>query len=1653
MRNLYKTAFSCFSICLLIAIVPSQALAASISGHVYQEGTTTPIANVNVNIYTGRCYDGHVTGGQTNAEGYYEFSGLTDGGQYIVRVDANNQEPYYASEWYNDIRDIDGCENATFVNADSSGVDFYLTSGGAISGTINNSSGPVTGISVGVNVYAGDPCGNHEVIGGLWTNSTDGTFIFAGIPEGTYFLRTYPAESNYVSTWWTGAGGSLDCDNAESFGVTAGQTVIGRNFVLNEGGTIHGNVSRTSDGSPIANLWVSATNSITGEYWDGGMTDSNGDYVIIGLPAASYKIRAESSGSDFAFEWYPEAISWDDANPVAVTAGEHVYNIDFTLDSGGSITGRVTDAESGQPMSYVWVEAHLYDSGHWGNGASTDESGNYEIDGLPAGDYRVRVATWDVPNVLEEYYDDSHDWNTASRVAVTAGSSTDNIDMALDYGFDHDASVVNIHQPDDSFTTYYSFYPHGYSGPLPDDVTSVTVETPVSHTVHNLAWDADWDEFSALIPGSPEPGVHVFTATMADGNVVVSTDYQYVIQTIPNPDTEHFSPSEGAVVTSKTPIFTWDPVELSGVPLYYRFEVADDATGQRVFASSRNLGMTSITLAEGTLGPGSYRWRVRVSDSGDWVDVQNRANSDWLHFTVSDTLDPHDALPAIDPNNWNGLTWIGGNAFAASVKVIDLDGVAYNGSSHTLKVTPPDGETFPDGTSEKTAELDVSNGPTACYYWVYVDGGTPVSGEYTFTVTDPDGNQTSFVEQVDVNPLAAPDEASIEPGNYDETITATFDNVRVNGVPYDNFDVADGSPLDPSKWKWPSEAEIVNNRLQFNLANFVGRAHGGVAFTHIEPITSVTTDIAITSMSDSSTSKYARIAGAFFNDGSNADFWVSLWNNGSEVGYSVSRQWFNGEGNYQWETVQREKLVDAAVGDVVTMSVAWDETNKTLTFAADNPNNGQSKALSYVHNGPVYPPITQDFGFHIRINLTTSTTPTFSWDPVTGASRYRLRIYTYDNSRTVYRGYTGGETSITVPPGVLEPDSYYRLRLDAYDKPSPLSVDNYSRTPANFNDFYRFYTNSEVPQAPYIDLDGGGVQTVQSDEPGVIPVFWVRVSDRQGVPENIASVTVQFPAGHQETLYLNNTDGPYNGFYQGVSTHEIEEGVYTFTVIDRDGNTDTITDELVYAPIGYPVASSLSAIVGEKEIQVSWNPVDGAEFYRLEIYNEAYERIQRLTVDAEEGSSIAVPRGLLEEGPLYRYRVRTYREFYSDITGSSDTEGNNDNSSQIPWRSSEYPTFVLSPVSGGSSDPTIDLDNQGVFVSHAWDPVLEQDVYILGMVVKVSDADGVPGNIERVYASLPNTTEVDLTFDESISSTEAYYHADLRFYNIADVVALEGNFIFTVDDLDEGSASTAADNLSGVTTNMLAVPSNLSPVPDALVTSTTPTISWDAVDGAISYRVRIFNSRHDTIYWSDYIADPTTSWEVPFGILEPGTTYAYRVYAYRGDFPAEDLDFNSFSILYYSWSPHFSVSTDPDSDGDGISDEIEQASDCLLPDDADSDDDGILDGLEDTNLNGIVDSGETDPCEVDTDGDGIQDGTESGLTDDDIGPDTDTGVFVADLDPTTTTDPLSTDTDGDGKTDGEEDPNFNGRVDGGESDPNAEESKMLPSIPLLLLGD
>ncbi len=128
--------------------------------------------------------------------------------------------------------------------------------------------------------------------------------------------------------------------------------------------------------------------------------------------------------------------------------------------------------------------------------------------------------------------------------------------------------------------------------------------------------------------------------------------------------------------------------------------------------------------------------------------------------------------------------------------------------------------------------------------------------------------------------------------------------------------------------------------------------------------------------------------------------------------------------------------------------------------------------------------------------------------------------------------------------------------------------------------------------------------------------------------------------------------------------------------------------------------------------------------------------------------------------------------------------------------------------------------------------------------------------------------------------------------------------------------------------------------------------------------------------------------------------------------------------------------TNPDTDGDGLGDALEEAigSD---PNDPDSDDDGIADGFEPNPAADSDGDGVINALDPDSDNDGLFDGTEVGNNCSGPGTDASQNHCVPDADGgATTTSPLDPDTDGGGVSDGSEDTNLDGKIDAGELDPN-----------------
>ena len=1267
--------------------------------------------------------------------------GLSNLAEYQNGTDPNDSDT--DGDGVNDGQEV---SNGTDPNNPAS---FTAAGTGVISGTVRDASGnTIAGGNFTLALVSGDPCGGYMHL--MWVGiSPNGDFSFTNVPPGNYYVvSNNQNQSNYVNEWWNGTDGSYVCSTAIPVAVGANSVSSGINFRLEMGGSITGSITNGAVGIP--NVCLNAISNPCGGSWlAGSQTDASGNYTVRGVPAGNrYLVTYTGCAADpqtryYIDEWWNgQKLNTDCSSVPALTVQAGVQQtINFSIELGGSISGRVT-TEGGQPLQGVCVNAYADRCRqNWTGEAQTGANGEYTITALPVGDYFVVTSVscgQPETNIKDEWYNDfklSGDCNRATPVVAPAGVNTQNINFELSNSFSISGSVMHIHEAVIHSTYLEVSIGSDFLGSVPGDITSVRATSPTGNN-YPLTLDAQFNVYGVLIGGLPEIGTWNFTVTSSDGATGTDTDHQYIIRDIPLPQTALFKSD----LTTSTPSFSWAPVEyvppagFHKIPLYYRLEISQDnggSPGNRVFASDRALNRLHYTVPAGKLSSGNYLWRVRVYDSADWKTVQNRANSDWVPITISAaSTGNHARKPAIDPDQWGTVTW-NETQRLWSVKIIDHDGVAGDGSSHTVTVSGPGGTFGPFG-------FDSSITPYSAYYSLWNGGAPPATGTYTFTVTDPQENQGTFTETFTHTPVDFPDVSTFNQSVRSESVSAVFDNVFVNGQPYDDFNSYSSiNNIDYSRWSGYEGANIVSQQLLLATGVTVGRASASLNFAKPETITSIKADIKLAG----STSENARaeIAGSWGNNGK-GDIWAKITVLPTKIFYSVSEEYLDEDANFHWTTLSTTDVIPS--GSFLNTSIPCEiiatinpgTKIMTLSFTA-----GTTTKNFQVPN--ILGPPVLDIGKQLRtrVNLVTAPVTEFTLDPVPGAERYRLGIYRWDNKSRLltvmgYNDPATGKAKIEIPPGMLNPGSYFRYRIEAWDAPDPLDVNGVSKMPADNNDNFIFYTAEQEPQAPFLKFDSHGVAVLKDSIRGPHLSFVAEVHDAQGVPGTISSVKVRHPSGAETSLdyQLNwrwGTNGPTKGYYWARSLLPIQAGPYTFTVRDLEGNEYSRVEQLspLATPLGFPAASSLVATPSATDVTAvvfDWADVPGIGpnqgFYRLEIFDYDFNLVAKF---ATTQSQFSLKPGILKEG-FYRWRVSTRWEYWSD---------NVDNGSNSPASLSSMPYFVTSPLPDSDQDglpdffeqqygqlnPNDDLDGDGLVNLHEY-------LEATNPTKPDTDGDGVP---------------------------------------------------------------------------------------------------------------------------------------------------------------------------------------------------------------------------------------------------------------------------------------------------------------------------------------
>ncbi|MBE7559605.1 carboxypeptidase regulatory-like domain-containing protein [bacterium] len=317
----------------------------------------------------------------TDANGYYQIQGLP-AGVYTVKVTHSGYAPAFQ----------------LFVEAGRRGVDFQLSQGGSISGSVATQAGqPVVGADLALLFKLWVPAGavrgaESYRLGHSETlrvqSSSSGRYIFDRLPEGEYDLSVK-------------APGHLEA--TQPVDLARDQRVEGLDFILDVESIVSGKLT-DADGKPLGGGMVTATRVEPGE--QGGIagiagaetrgeSDASGQYRIDNLPAGRYWLAASLPGYQCL-----------ERKQIDVEAGATVSGVDFVLTRRAGIFGVVLDG-AGRPIAGAAVrmgtrelEATLEraleimaDGGQLEDmETTTDAEGRFSLGNLKNREYEIEVS-------------------------------------------------------------------------------------------------------------------------------------------------------------------------------------------------------------------------------------------------------------------------------------------------------------------------------------------------------------------------------------------------------------------------------------------------------------------------------------------------------------------------------------------------------------------------------------------------------------------------------------------------------------------------------------------------------------------------------------------------------------------------------------------------------------------------------------------------------------------------------------------------------------------------------------------------------------------------------------------------------------------------------------------------------------------------------------------------------------------------------------------------------------------------------------------------------------------------------------------------------------------------------------------------------------
>ncbi len=307
-----------------------------------------------------------------------------------------------------------------------------------------------------------------------------GNFNFPGLDAGDYVLFTGTNGDGYLHYVWQDVvfGGPRLCHQCNSsvtsdsfINVAVGATVNNIDVSTQLGGVITGFMKDATNLDAVNTLSAIAVNISDNSYnlkFQFSNTDMlTGEYQITGVPNGSYKLFLEGKVAENN-EYIPQLLGGSQCNACAelafdnqgsdlvITGLNTISNVDFELNKGASISGKIVDALSGDALTVpslflIFDELNNLITNHFilGTNSVPSATGDYFIGGLLPGSYYLQGGDLGFDFYQREVYNNKPcywsgcDRSTGDPLVLGVRQAVTGIDFLLEKGGKISGSITS----------------------------------------------------------------------------------------------------------------------------------------------------------------------------------------------------------------------------------------------------------------------------------------------------------------------------------------------------------------------------------------------------------------------------------------------------------------------------------------------------------------------------------------------------------------------------------------------------------------------------------------------------------------------------------------------------------------------------------------------------------------------------------------------------------------------------------------------------------------------------------------------------------------------------------------------------------------------------------------------------------------------------------------------------------------------------------------------------------------------------------------------------------------------------------------------------------------------------------------------------------